>query len=319
VSVIIVNYNGQRFVEDCLRSLISQTRSPDEIVVVDNASTDDSVQMIVNSFPQIKVVILDHNLGFPAACNRGIKETNSELIAILNNDVVLDEKWLESLLKQVAPSWGFWASRIVFAADPDRIDSAGDGMAVVGAAYKIGHGDPASKHTHLKEVFGPCAAAALYRRSMLELLNGFDEDFFLIYEDADLNMRARLRGFRCLYVPDAVVRHMVNTSIGRFSHNYVFYGHRNSEYLFWKNMPSLLLWLYLPERILFDLLSLFYFAWQGKGITFLKAKADFLRHYSATLKKRREIQRRRILANRELRGLLDRNWLKYRRNVAVQS
>jgi GT2 family glycosyltransferase len=286
---------------------------------VDNASTDGSLKQIQVSFPGIKSVALETNAGFPAACNRAIQEASSDLIAILNNDVILERQWLQSLLAEVAPPWSSWASRIVFAAEPERIDSAGDGMAVVGAAYKIGHGDRAALHDTSREVFGPCAAAALYRRSMLEALSGFDEDFFLIYEDADLNMRARLRGYRCHYVPDAMVHHMVNTSIRTFSHTYVYYGHRNSEYLFWKNMPTSLLMRYLPERILFNLLSFFYFLLKGRGGSFLKAKLDSVLAHADIRNKRKVIQQERTLTTRELRVLLDRNWLRYRRKAFVQS
>ena len=120
------------------------------------------------------------------------------MIAILNNDVVLDPDWLKTLLNHDSQEWSLWASRIEFAAPPGVIDSAGDGMAVVGSAFKIGHGDPVDLHLETREVFGPCAAAALYRRSLLEAVGGFDPDFFLVYEDADLNFRARLMGFRCL-------------------------------------------------------------------------------------------------------------------------
>lgn len=304
---------------ECLESILSQSRLPDEIVVLDNASTDGSRELLEAFLPKITVIPLDENIGFAAACNRGIQETSSELVAILNNDIILELRWLESLLTQVKPDWSSWASRIVFAADPDRIDSAGDGMAVVGAAYKIGHGDPAVAHATSREVFGPCAAAALYRRSLLEDLDGFDEDFFLIYEDADLNMRARLMGYRCLYVPEAIVRHRVNQSIGTFSHTYVYYGHRNSECLFWKNMPTRLLCRYLPERMLFNSLSFIYFSSKRRGLSFLKSKVDFLRDFSSTLKKRQRIQNRRKLSHEQLRTLLDRNWFRYRKKVAIQS
>jgi len=319
ISAIIVNYNGKPFVKECLESLLEQSRKPDEVIVIDNASSDGSLQLLQDSFSGVAIIALDRNIGFPAACNRGIKQSSSDLIAILNNDIILDRNWLKSLLNQVNPTWSFWASRIVFAGEPSLIDSAGDGMAVVGAAYKIGHGDLAEHHLDRKEVFGPCGAAALYRRSMLEAVNGFDEDFFLIYEDADLNMRARLKGFRCLYVPDAVVHHMVNKSIGTFSHSYVYYGHRNSECLFWKNMPTSLLWRYIPERLMFNLLSFFYFSLKGRGISFLKAKLDFLRQYPETHRKRKMIQAERTLSTADLRLLLDRNWFRYRRRASVQS
>ncbi len=317
VSVVMVNYNGEAFLEECLRSILDQSRSPDEILIVDNASTDRSLSLLQTSFPDIPLLKLQENLGYAGACNRGIEESTGELVAILNNDLVLDSKWLESLLKENSPAWDFWASRILFASDPSRVDSAGDGMAVVGSGFKIGHGDLASRYETACEVFGACGAAALYRRSLLEAVGGFDPDFFLIYEDADLNVRARLQGFRCRYVPGAVVLHRVNTSIGSLSRTYVFFGHRNSEYVFWKNMPTRLLWSFLPERLLFNVLSLLFFLAKGRGGAFLQGKIDFIRRFPDIMQKRRRIQAGRRVSASEFRGQLDRNWLKYRRRVKL--
>jgi GT2 family glycosyltransferase len=148
---------------------------------------------------------------------------------------------------------------------------------------------------------------------MLDRLGGFDSDFFLVYEDADLNMRACLMGYRCLYVPEAVVYHRVNFSIGTFSRTYVYYGHRNSEAVFWKNMPGPLLLRYLPERLLFNTISWVYFVFKGRGWTFLRAKFDFLTMLPSLSSKRRRIQREKVLSARQLRQKLDRNWLRYRR------
>lgn len=312
VSFIVVNYNGTRWIDACLASLLGQTRVPDEIVVVDNDSRDDSPDRILSCWPQVRLLRLERNIGFAAGCNRGIEASRGDLVAILNNDIELDSRWLESMLLHCTEPWGFWASRIVYADDPRRIDSAGDGMAVIGAGHKTGHGELAEKHEEEREVFGPCAAAALYRRQLLEETGGFDEDFFLIYEDGDLNMRARLRGHRCLYVPEARVVHHVNASIGSLSSIYVFYGHRNSEYLFWKNMPTPLLLLYLPERLAFDLLSLIYFALRGRGLDFLRAKVDFLRRFRRILGKRKGVQAARVISIGEFRHSLTRNWFRGR-------
>lgn len=316
VSLIIVNFNGKDCLPACLESVFAQSRPADEVIVVDNGSTDGCAQRAKSeSKHPFKLLELQQNRGFPAACNEGIGASSGDLVAILNNDIQLDPHWLESLLAYDHPEWDFWASKIVFAFDPDRIDSAGDGMAVVGSAYKMGHGGSTQLHSQAREVFGPCAAAALYRRQLLLETAGFDRDFFLIYEDADLNFRARLLGYRCLFVPEARVVHHVNTSIGTLSENYVFYGQRNSEYVFWKNMPGLLLALYLPERILFDLLSFAFFACRGRTVAFLRAKWDFLRNLKTVFAKRRRIQKSRRIGVRTLRPALDRNWLRYRRNV----
>lgn len=296
-----------------------QTRPPDSVIVVDNASSDDSPALVTRSYPKAQLMELPRNVGFPAACNAGIQATRSDLVAILNNDLVLDPRWLESLLEHYSKEWSLWASLIVFASAPDTVDSAGDGMAVIGAGYKRGHGESASQYKAAKEVFGPCAAAALYRRELLEEVGGFDEDFFLVYEDADLNFRARLLGRRCLYVPDAVVKHRVNTSIGQFSDLYVYQGHRNSEFVFWKCLPMPMLLAYLPERILFDLLSALYFSFRGRGPAFLRGKIDFLRNWKQVRAKRKEVQAARTVSWQELRRHLDRNWFRFRRKAGAGS
>lgn len=312
VTAVLVNYNGEALIRDCLRSLLDQSHPPEEVLVVDNASTDNSRSIIREQFPRVRLIPLQKNRGYAGGCNAGIFEASHELVALLNNDLILERDWLEKLLSQVDSGFDFWASKILFARDETRIDSAGDGMAVVGSAYKIGHGRPSDGFTESREVFGPCGAAALYRKSLLLELEGLDEDFFLIYEDADLSMRARLLGSRCRFVADARVFHRVNYSIGRFSRTYVYYGHRNSEVLFWKNMPTPLLVRYLPERLLFNLLSGIYFTAVGQGAAFFRAKLDFLRDFGNLRAKRRKVQLSRRLKTRELRAQLDRNWLRHR-------
>ena len=312
VSVVIVNYNGERFLAPCLSSVLAQARPFDEIILVDNASSDSSLTLVHHRFPQVKVVNIEQNVGFAEGCNRGIAASSGDLVAVLNNDAVLHSHWLEKLLEHDKEPWSFWASLILFASQPDRIDSAGDAMAVVGAGFKIGHLQTAENRTEPREVFGPCAAAALYRRGLLQATGGFDSDFFLVYEDADLNFRARLLGFRCLFVPTAVAYHHVNSSIGSFSHTYVFYGHRNSEYVFWKAMPLALLLLYLPERLLFDVTSFFFFLGKGRSISFLQAKLDFLRNFVSLIGKRRAVQKSRVLTTGQVRKILVRNWLRNR-------
>jgi len=316
VSLVIVNYNGREVLEECLDSVLAQTHPADQVIVVDNCSDDGSREWLHSrQKPPWTSLFLDSNVGYAEACNVGIAASRGDLIGILNNDLILAPNWLEALLLHGDPKWSFWASKIVFASDPQQIDSAGDGMAVIGSAFKTGHGQDVSLFEQCREVFGACGAAALYRRDLLERTGGFDSDFFLIYEDADLNMRARLLGYRCLFVPEAVVKHRVNTSIGTLSPTYVYYGHRNSEYVFWQNMPTSLLLLYLPERILFNGFCLVYFTFRARGWDFLRAKKDFILDWRKVRAKRRRVQTARQLPNGRLRILLERNWLLNRRNV----
>lgn len=312
MSAVVVNFNGLDLVEECLRSLLEQSRPLDQVIVVDNASTDGSPDLIARAFPQVELLRSSRNLGYAAACNAGWRHSRGELVAVLNNDLVLDRLWLEKLLEAATPPYDFWASRILMAADPNCVDSAGDAMAVVGTAYKIGHRRPVDPLDAPREVFGPCGAAALYSRSLLEQTGGFDEDFFLVYEDADLSFRARLLGFRCLFVPEAVVHHHVNYSIGTLSHTYVYFGHRNSEFVYWQNMPMPLVLLYLPERLLFDAACLAYFLFKGKLGPFARAKLDFLTCLPKVLKKRRKVQAARRISGGQLKAMLDRNWFRHR-------
>ncbi len=312
VSAVVVNFNGAGHIEACLESLAGQTRRPESVVVVDNASSDGSPEIVAREFPWVKVIASRRNLGYAAACNLGWRESPADLVAFLNNDLTLAPEWLERVLAAAKPPWDFWASRILFARAPQVVDSAGDAMAVVGAAYKIGHGMPASLFEEPREVFGACGAAAVFRKEVLEATGGFDEDLFLIHEDSDLNFRARLLGFRCLYVPEARVYHDVNRSIGTLSPTYVYYGHRNSEAVFWKNMPAPLLGRFLPERLAFDLLSFAYFSWRGRAGSYLKAKVDFLAGFGSILDKRRRVQSARRVDTVALRRVLERNWLKHR-------
>ncbi|UCF38320.1 MAG: glycosyltransferase family 2 protein, partial [Acidobacteriota bacterium] len=156
VSVVIINYNGSESILDCLESVDAQTQQPDEVIVVDNASTDDSPALICRHYPHVRLIESPENLGYAGGCNLGIRESSGDLIAVLNNDLRLHKDWLKNLADRVEPPWSFWASMIVFASEPRTVDSAGDAMAVVGSAYKIGHGDDIGRHSITGEVFGPC-------------------------------------------------------------------------------------------------------------------------------------------------------------------
>jgi len=318
VSAIIVNYNGSEVLGPCIDSVLSQSVPVAELIVVDNASSDGSPDSIPDRYPGVRLIRLPENSGYAAAANRGIECSSSELIALLNNDLILDRFWLENLLEEVKEPWSFWASKILFSSDPGRIDSAGDGMAVIGSGFKIGHGEPEHLYSSPREVFGACGAAALYHRDLLTRIGGFCEEFFLIYEDVDLSFRARLRGFRCLFVPSARVYHRVNLNIGRFSHVYVFYGHRNSEFVFWQNMPLPLLIRYLPEHLLFNLISLVYFTAKGRGYSFLKAKLAFLAAIPEVRRRRRAAQSGRSISNSQLAGMMERNWFRHRLKKAAE-
>jgi GT2 family glycosyltransferase len=312
-SVIIVNWNGRHHLDTCLGALRSQSFTDFETILVDNGSTDGSSDHVRARHPWVQLIPLAENRGFCGGSNEGIRRARGSYVALLNNDTEVEPDWLRELVSAIErPQVGFCASQILFFDERNVIDSAGDEFAINGVAHKRGHLEQASQYTEAEEVFGACAAAALYRRSMLEDVGLLDEDFFLIFEDADLSFRARNAGYRCVYVPTARVFHKANASIGAYSHTYVYYGQRNLELAYLKNMPLPLLLRYLPVHLLYDLLALVFFSGRGRLGSFLRAKGAAMLCLPATLRKRRRIQARRVVSSTQLDGLLTRRWLSQR-------
>ena len=240
VTVIVLNYNGARWLPGCLDALASQVGAPSfETLVVDNGSTDGSIALTRTSYPTVKLVEAGTNLGFTGGNNAGARVATGEWLAFLNNDTMVEPAWLARLWDAALahPDFALITSRIVFLHDPSIVDSAGDGYLRAGAAFKHGHGAPAASCASSREVFGACGGAFMIRREAFEALGGFDERFFAVYEDVDLSYRARLRGLRVWYAADAVVRHAGSASLGPGSADAVFFGQRNLEWAWIKNTP----------------------------------------------------------------------------------
>lgn len=315
ISLVIVTWNGRPYLEPCLRAVSAQKNVDVEIVLVDNASTDDTVDFVRTRFPEVRIVSLPRNEGFAAGNNAGAKQARGEFIAFLNNDTVPEADWLSALRNGIDRDRGFLlaTSRIVYMHDPAIIDSAGDGLLRWGGAFKRHHGAPAHMAAESGEVFGVSGAACLIARSVFTELGGFDEEFFASHEDVDLSYRARLLGYRCRYVADAVVRHHGSATVGRISQFAVFHGQRNLEWLYLKNTPASLLARTLPGHLLYNAAGAIYFARRGCLGAFLKAKAAALASLPAVLRKRKAVQATRRVGARAIEPHLERRWLALKR------
>jgi len=315
VSVIIVNWNGELFLERCLTALIAQTVRPYEIILVDNASSDGSLE-IARRFPSVRLMLQDQNTGFARGNNLAIAgaSAESEWIALINPDAFAEPRWLESLLMAAESNPGFdvFGSKLVNAADPTLLDGAGDAYHVTGLVWRMGHGSPVSTLGENEcEIFSPCAAAAMYRRSALHEVGGFDEDFFCYVEDVDLGFHLRLEGHRCLYVPQSVAHHVGSgTTGGQHSDFSVYHGHRNLVWTFVKDMPGVLFWLLLPLHIALNLMSIIWFALRGQGKVILRAKRDALLGLPKMWRKRQHIQQKRRVSIGQIWRVLDKRILK---------
>ena len=306
VSIIVVNWNGRNLLKECLDCLSLQTYLNREIIFVDNNSKDSSVSFVRDNFPDVKIVELTKNCGFTGGNLAGFAAARGDFIALVNNDTRAEETWLENLVRPMIDDEqvGICASKLIIDGT-DKIDSAGDGLTSAGVGFKRGLWKAKSHYVQEEPVFGACAAAALYRRQMLQEIEFFDDNFFLNDEDTDLNFRAQLFGWRCVYVPTAVVYHKVNASIGKLSDLAVYYHTRNLEFIWIKNLPTRLMLRFAHHKVVQEFGSFCYLCLRHmKWRAFFRAKRDALKMLPDMMKKRVEIQRRKTVSDVYIREML---------------
>lgn len=275
----------------CLESIYNQSFKDIEIILVDNGSKDSSIEGVERLFADIKVISLRENIGFAGASANGFRQANGHYIMLLNNDVEVDKDCIGTIFTamEADPEIGIGSTKMVVFGK-DVIDSAGDGFSTSLRGFKRGEGKPSSFYDKEEYVFGACAGAAIYRREMLEEIGFLDEDFFLIYEDTDLNLRAQLAGWKVIYVPSAVVYHKVRSTIGHMSDIAIYYSLRNSELTRIKNVPFGLFLRCFPSYILGTFLEFLYFGIKHRKLKlYLKAKIDAIRLFPKMLRKRKQI------------------------------
>lgn len=228
LSIVIVNWNARDGLSACLRALDAQTDPDFETIVVDNGSTDGSVEMIAADHPRVRVIQTGENLGFAEGCNRGITASTADWVFLLNNDAVADPGLVAALrvrALEAGPRDGMFQARILFTQKPDHTNSTGILLFSNGRSRDRDFDKPRSQSESGDEIFCPTAGAALYRRSMLDevrLPTGFlDRTYFMYAEDLDLGWRCRLAGWRAWYAPEAVVHHAFQGSSRRHGPNFV--------------------------------------------------------------------------------------------------
>jgi len=296
VSVLIVTYNSALTITTVLESLKRQSYRDFEVILVDNASTD-STTGLVDAFKAgacfpIKTIYFEDNRGFAGGNNVAYSHAYGEYIALLNPDARAEEDWLRELTDNLDRdrSAGICTSRVL-TWDGSAVDSAGDILLSTLRCFKreSGHSETYKKREY---VFSACAAAAIYRREMLDKIGFFDEDFFLQCEDTDLSMRAQIAGWKVLYLPDAVVYHKVGHSIGRASPTGIYFSQRNMEFLRIKYMPLLLIIRYLPQMLFGFTADMLYFSIRKRQAgAFFRAKLDALKMAGGMIEKRKYIKK----------------------------
>jgi GT2 family glycosyltransferase len=307
VSVLILTWNGRQYLKECLESLGGQTFRDFETILVDNGSTDGSGDYVREHFPWVRLIELSENRGFSGGNLRGLQECRGRSIVTLNNDTRVEPEFLAELLAvaEADDRIGMVAAKMLNFYETGRIDSVGITVAVNGMAFNIGVGEPdAGQYDLSREVFGPCAGAALYRRGMLDEIGFFDAAFFAYYEDTDLAWRGQLAGWRCMTAPRAVVYHIHSATSGWMSPFTLYQVQRNKWYVLVKNWPALLLLRHLPQIIAYDIGSLLLAALRGRLGSGLRARLHVLRDLPLLLRKRAEVNRLRRLDTRTVSLLL---------------
>lgn len=272
VTVVIPNYNGMKYLKDCLESLEAQTY-PTNIVVVDNGSSDGSVLWIKENHPDIELICMEENTGFCRAVNIGIQNAKTPYVILLNNDTKIKSGFIEALVRAIDASGRIFSvsAKMLDMKEESIIDSAGDLYCALGWAYGRGKGKPAANYRKQVDVFSACGGASIYRRSVFDKIGYFDELHFAYLEDVDIGWRARIHGYRNLYEPDAKVLH-AGSAVSGSKHNKfkADLSSSNSIYIIGKNMPLLQILLNLPFLFLGFLIKTLFFTLKGLGLPYIK-------------------------------------------------
>ncbi len=312
VTVIIINYNSGALLERCLDCLSNQTLKPDQIMVIDNNSHDDSTEC-VDQYLDAKLRRTDINVGFAAANNLALHDCSTEFVALLNPDAFPEKDWLQRLYEAAnsRPEVAAFGSRQMIDESPHCLDGIGDKYHISGLVWRDGYRcTQEGIGLSSREIFSPCAAAALYRRDAIVQVGGFDEGYFCYVEDVDLGFRLRLAGYKAMYIPNAVVHHVGSaTTGGQHSDFAIYHGHRNLVWTFVKDMPGILFWLLLPLHLALNVASIIWFALRGRGGVILRAKRDALLGLPKMWRKRKHIQKNRVASIGEVWKQLDKRMI----------
>ena len=287
VTVVIPNWNGMKYLPDCLASLAGQTYPGLKVILIDNGSEDGSAAYARETYPGIRIRAFRRNTGFCRAVNEGIRLSDTPYVILLNNDTVCDPDFVSRMVEGIRrhPKAFSCSARMMQMNQPDKIDDAGDYYCALGWAFADAKGLNAEARQKEHKVFSACAGAAVYRRELFKQIGYFDEKHFAYLEDVDIGYRAQRKGYENWYLPDAVVYHAGSSASGSIYNEFkTIHTSRNSVYLILKNMPLWQIFLNLPFLTAGFLVKTVFFIRKGYGKTYLKGLAKGYRMGAAARK-----------------------------------
>lgn len=309
VSVIIPNFNGKEYLESCMDSLMRQDVRSFEVIVVDDASSDDSLLRVKEkypengAFPRTRYAVHEENVGFCRTVNDGIALAVAPYVILLNNDTVAEPSFVRELYYAIRRYEKLSGRKKIFSVqakmismqDKEIMDDAGDYYCALGWAYAAGKGKPASHYEKERKIFAACGGAAIYKREILQMLGGFDENHFAYLEDIDIGYRAKLNGYENLFTPKAIVYHAGSAASGsRYNPFKARFSARNSIYLIYKNMPDWQIIVNLPLFVIGYSLKVSFYILKGMGDTYIKGMAEGFRLCRSALGKQHRLDFKQI-------------------------
>ncbi|WP_026652313.1 glycosyltransferase family 2 protein [Butyrivibrio proteoclasticus] len=317
VTVVIPNYNGKVFLNDCLKSLRKQTFKDFDIIMVDNGSSDDSISFVKKNYEEVQVMDLHENTGFAHAVNEGIKASSGEFVFLLNNDTICDERAIEALYKAMNSKKMLFSAqaKMLQVKEPHNIDDSGDLYCALGWAFSPGRDKDNKYYSHREAVTSACAGAAMYRKAVFEEIGYFDDAHFCYLEDVDVGYRARLYGYINVCEPSSIVYHVGSASSGsRHNEFKVELTAANNLYLIYKVMPIYQLILNLPLILLGIIIKHAFYSSKGLGKAHVKGLLKGFSKIHKNSDKRVPFGRRQLLNSLKLQLEL---WINCARRVGV--
>ncbi len=307
VSIIITNYNGEEHLDECMSSLKNIEYSNYEVILLDNASSDNSIQLAKDIYPEIRIISLDKNYGFAEGTNKGAECAESEFIVFLNNDTMVDGKWLIELVNaaKVYGEDNIYSSKVLFYDPPHDINTIGGIITPMGSGLDINFAKPdLEEYNEIRYVGSPSGCSMLLKKSLFEKMGGFDKDYFAYLEDVDFGWRCWLEGHKTFFIPSSVVYHKYGATGGKRETPFrVFHVQKNRLTNILKNFSIKNIISGLIISTGFDIIRIAGFL-AGGNFELIKAvlKGDyyFLKNIPKTLEKRKKIQKNRKISDSQM-------------------
>jgi len=306
VSIILLTYNSARDLPECIPSLLSQSYGNFEIIVVDNASTDGTVEFIRSNYPQLKLIETGKNLGYPGGNNIGFEHAQGKYLVVVNPDTVADPEWLTELIRPLEedPFITVTTPKIRIYFDKDKINTCGNIPHYTGLTFCRGLNSLAGSYNLQEEIGAISGCSFAIRREMLDYIEGFDADFFLYMEDADLSWRVRFAGGKIVYVPDSMIYHKFTLSIAAWKH---FYLERNRYMILLKNLETKTLLLLIPGLMVSEIVTMGHAILNGPEYVKSKLKAYWwlIKNQDFVFEKRKKTLSMKKISDKEFFELLE--------------